>query len=560
MSLIAPYLTTMQALSALMVYVALQNDNSGEKAGAVTVSKSTVMNVKEEAEEEQEGGMAADALPDLPESLGDDLGDASSLQADPDALLHDSMQASDSTPAQAAADQPANAASAVLPSSMHASDSTAAQGNAEFKLEAGGQQGIAHSEVTEQLLGIIAGALDKHTAASIVARAHGDLAAAINLFYDEGTRLHPENSQQPSSSAESVHPTGSNESAGSAAASLRANAGNGSVSKASKQTNQPPVSRQKSKGSKRGASNADSSQTNGAVKKAKATVQTGQRSIAAFFAGQAACKHSDVKSEAEEAKTQLQHMQRPPVERATDTAVKADLQDMQQVVDLTSSDDILTAVKQEPDTDGDTPMPAAKSGVAAHLTSAKDASIKTENLSVMMKEAPSDPNHPMKVELEEHHSKAQTDISDAQAIADSSRQGIVTKDRPMDVKTSDRSLASPDQAQTQPLHPFFGARRSKPGAPASEPPKSPAVPSLQAGPQTEAPVDPSEQPKPAFAKAHGSKVDCTFKHTLRFCMRACSGMFRFYCAHTASFCSLHDLLQRPCMDKHSWSCVAQSCP
>lgn len=428
-------------------------------------------------EEDHQDCIDGDALPELPESLGVALGDANgdpvaasshnqsalkpqdevndelqdatedpgTLQADPDALLQDSMQAVDTSNAQNAE---ASRAENSEPVSVPLSEPL-------FNCPSNTASCTGHSGTVNEVLSILAGSIDEAAATELVAKAKGNLAAAINLFYDSTDAPVNRNSvQQPTSSAETA-PV-SDMSANISAASSRAAVGNGSTSKPSKQASQPPVVKQK-KGSKRAASNADAGQAKGVVKKAKSVPQSGQRSIATFFGGQNASKQHQVKEEEVHIKDE-------------------------EVQDLTSEDDVVF-IKAEDDAEHDTVMaPGGHTGrFADGVKQAAAAAVDNDmHADAAVKLDPDVGSIRIKTEAAE---SAILDSLPVKQEAGAGQSGFGhVKQEPADPPPHSQHQSdvchqsnndSQSQPHAQPVHPFFGALHSKSASKGSGAPKKP---------------------------------------------------------------------------------------
>lgn len=192
---------------------------------------------------------------ELPDNLGLELGDAACLKADPDSLIQDALQPSDSTP-------------------LHMSE------NAGKGRNASKDQGVV-----EQFLGILGNEAEESAAREYVAKAGGNLSAAINSFYDDlavkeeqpSTHVKSEETAQgsaPETSAKSV-----TQSASSAAAA----ADTAGVAAPQKKASQPQNGKRSTQGKKRSA--GSQSGAAGASSKKPKQGPPAQRSIATFFGG-----------------------------------------------------------------------------------------------------------------------------------------------------------------------------------------------------------------------------------------------------------------------------------
>ena len=223
-----------------------------------------VMAAQQQAGSEAAGDLAVSA--GLPESLGEELGDAACLKADPDSLMQDAL-----------ADPPS------LSAPPPASDSQAAtavrRGSAKAESPQRGRQDQYHSVVNE-FVSILGGGISADTARTFVTKARGNLAVAINSFYDSA----PVKVEEPGHAGGSAE-TAQASSSETSAQSIRQGADPGAVSGIQKQAGQPQAGKQKSKGKKRGVAALPEGTGDGPSKKAKQS-EAAQRSIAAFFGGQ----------------------------------------------------------------------------------------------------------------------------------------------------------------------------------------------------------------------------------------------------------------------------------
>ena len=437
-------------------------DKAGIKPGMISDGR----DIKEE---NQEDCVDMDALPELPNSLGDALGDANgdmntaveqaeggaeledamkhecedatpdlgTLQADPDDLLKDSIQDSEENIAQSKHDQPSRTgpeASLLDPSATPALNPPLAPAN--------------HSETVDELLSILAGGIARSAATELVNKAKGNLAAAINLFYD--STIAPANgnsAQQPSSSAETAPASASDASAGFSAASCRASAGSVSVSKPGKQAGQPPAGKQKSKGSKRAASIGDAGQPKAAAKKAKSMQQNGQRSIATFFGGQ--------------------NSNQLPV-KVQGVQIKDE-----DVQDLTSEDDVVLIKTEESESDAAI-QAAERSGPLHTVKVEPQAEGKGEALAEGRSQTDSMRSR-VKAEADDAAMTGLPNVKEdpeAGLLSDHIKQestALANTDRAEHSFDSQQQSTNRDQDQSQPVHPFFGAHRSKTTAKAPAP-------------------------------------------------------------------------------------------
>ena len=221
-----------------------------------------------EANERAYFGLADSAC--LPDSLGEELGDAACLKADPDTLMADALQPLPTLPVSSvAADSlPANAA-------MQAPDQTGLH-----------SAPADHTEVVREFLGILGEAVDADTARDFVTRAGGCLAAAINSYYDSADVVVGTTANATDKASDAGQASSSETCAKSATHSLAQSADmSAAVSAAKKPASQLTSAKPVSKGKKRTAT----AQVHTADKPAKKQrpASTAQRSIATFFgAGQ----------------------------------------------------------------------------------------------------------------------------------------------------------------------------------------------------------------------------------------------------------------------------------
>lgn len=435
---------------------AVNKKSAQDKAG---IEPGVVSNGRDIKEEDQEDCVNMDALPELPNTLGDALGDANgdmntaveqgaeledamkhehedaqpdlgTLQADPDDLLKDSMQETDETIAHPEHDQPrstAPEASLLDPSANPALDPPVAPAN--------------HSETVDELLSILAGGIARSAATELVNKAKGNLAAAINLFYDStNAPANVKSAQQPSSSAETAPASASDASAGFSAASCRAPAGSVSVSKPGKQAGQPPAGKQKSKGSKRAATNVDAGQPKAAVKKAKSMQQNGQRSIAAFFGGQ---NSSKLPGKVEGVQIKDEYVQDLTSEDDV-VLIKTEQSESDAAMQAAERSDLLYTVKVEPEVEGSREA----------LTDTMRTRVKAEADETAMTDLPN---------IKEDPEAGNSDHIQQESMA------LANTDRAEHGFDSQQQSSSRVQDQSQPVHPFFGAHRSKPTAKAPAP-------------------------------------------------------------------------------------------
>ncbi|KAL0029207.1 hypothetical protein WJX79_003015 [Trebouxia sp. C0005] len=132
----------------------------------------------------------------------------------------------------------------------------------------------------DEFLSILGGDISADTARTFVTKAGGNLAVAINSFYDNAP-LKVEEPGHPGRSAENARATSSETSA----ESIQQGADAGVFNGIQKQAGQPQASKPKTKGRKRGVAAPPEGTGDGPSKKAKPS-DAAQRSIAAFFGGQ----------------------------------------------------------------------------------------------------------------------------------------------------------------------------------------------------------------------------------------------------------------------------------
>jgi len=233
-----------------------------------------VMAAQQQADREAAGNLAVSA--GLPESLGEELGDAACLKADPDSLMQDALG------------DPPNL-SAPPPASDNQAETALRRGSANPGSPQRGQLDQYQSVVNE-FLSILGGGVSADTAWTFVTKAGGNLAVAINSFYDNAP-VKAEEPGHPGRSAETAHASSSETSAQSIGQCADAGAVNG----IQKQAGQPQACKQKSKGKKRGVAAAPDGTGDGPSKKAKQS-DAAQRSIAAFFGGQQTSQVKTAKS------------------------------------------------------------------------------------------------------------------------------------------------------------------------------------------------------------------------------------------------------------------------
>lgn len=213
---------------------------------------------------EMDSDLAASA--GLPDSLGEELGDAACLKADPTSLMQDALRKSDSLSTQ--------------PPAVHRQAGSATQQPA----DKAGAQGLpnGHQEVVQEFLNILGGEVGASTATMYVAAAGGNLAAAINSFYDSTVKQ--EEIDQQAKSNETSQAASSETSAKSTGLGTHVSVADiGTVNAPQKKASQPPTSKQRGKGRKRVTAPQEAN-GDGSSKKAKQSM-TAQRSIATFFGG-----------------------------------------------------------------------------------------------------------------------------------------------------------------------------------------------------------------------------------------------------------------------------------
>jgi len=240
------------------------NTGPGIKQETGAFSCAEVMAAQQQPDSEAAGNLAVSA--GLPESLGEELGDAACLKADPDSLMQDAL-----------ADPPS--LSAPPPASDSQVETAVRRGSAKAESPQRGQE-HQYQSVVNEFLSILGGGISADIARTYVTKAGGNLAVAINSFYDNAS-VKVEEPGHPGRSAETAQASSSETSAQSIGRSADAGAVNG----IQKQAGQPQAGKHKSKGKKRGVAAPLEGPGDGPSKKAKQS-DAAQRSIAAFFGGQ----------------------------------------------------------------------------------------------------------------------------------------------------------------------------------------------------------------------------------------------------------------------------------
>ncbi len=240
------------------------NTGPGIKQETDAFSCDEVMAAQQQADNEAAGNLAVSA--GLPESLGEELGDAACLKADPDSLMQDALADLGSL-------------SAPPPASDSQAETAVRRGSAKAGSPQRGQQDQYQSVVNE-FLSILGGGVSADTARTFVAKAGGNLAVAINSFYDNA----PVKTEEPGHAGRSAE-TAQASSSETSAQSIGQGADAGAVNGIQKQAGQPQTGKQKTKGKKRGVAAPPEGTGDGPSKKAKQS-DAAQRSIAAFFGGQ----------------------------------------------------------------------------------------------------------------------------------------------------------------------------------------------------------------------------------------------------------------------------------
>ena len=268
---------------------ALGQQDYGTGAPAVNAKLEEV--VKQEPEDhpsERAGPKPSDvARPDfadsacLPESLGEELGDAACLKADPDSLMADALHPSTAPPGtpSAAGNLPA------LDAKQAAHQTRPHQAPAD------------HTKVVNQFLNILGDAVDADIATDYVCRAGGHLSAAINSYYDSADVLPGSTVKAAAQVSDAGQASSSETSAKGVAHSLAQSADRTAPgSAAKKQASQQPPGKQVGRGKKRTAS-AQVHAVDKLAKKQK-PAPSAQRSIATFFGtGQSSAKSGNGKQQ-----------------------------------------------------------------------------------------------------------------------------------------------------------------------------------------------------------------------------------------------------------------------
>ena len=360
-----------------------------------------------DANRQMDSDLAASA--GLPESLGEELGDAACLKADPDSLMEDALHPSGPTSAIPA------------PSDKQARDAA----KQEQDQMGSHQPPTNHNQAAvNEFMNILGGAVDAETAKGFIARARGLLDAAVNSYYDNAAvaATAVSSTDQASRLAQA---TSSETSAESLAHSLTQSATEaGAVCASNNRPSRQQSGQPTSKGKKRGgAAQANTADT--ANKKQKA-LSTAQRSIATFFsAGQSGPGQSSAQVKPEAAGRQTQSAKAghvPDDGKVITQSIPQHGIKLEDVVDLCDS----TAV-----------MPDQADSTNA-MNPADDA-METE---AVLPEAP--------------RAAASTRKQPAPLVLHGSTQ------LPADHNETkpEQQHISPDSKQ--PVHPFFGKRRQKP--------------------------------------------------------------------------------------------------
>lgn len=204
----------------------------------------------------------------LPESLGEELGDAACLKADPDSLMADALPPSSAPPATSSA----------------AGNPPATDAKQAVDLPRPQQATADHTEVVHQFLNILGDAVNVDIAMDYVCRAGGHLSAAINSYYDSADVLPGSSAQAAAQVSNAGQASSSETSAKSAAHSLAQSADRTAPgSSAKKQASQQTSGKQISRGKKRTAiATAQVHRVDKPAKKQR-PAPSAQRSIATFF-------------------------------------------------------------------------------------------------------------------------------------------------------------------------------------------------------------------------------------------------------------------------------------
>ena len=204
----------------------------------------------------------------LPESLGEELGDAACMKADPDSLMADALHPSTG-----------------LPEAPDAAVSPPAIGAKQSVVQPGPHEGPAdHTAVVREFLDILGDAVDADTATDFVCKAGGRLSAAINSYYDSADVLLGSTATAAMKVSSAEQASSSETSAKSAAHSLAQSADKAApVSAAKKQATQQPYGKQVGKGKKRTATAAAQMHATDKPTKKQRSAPTAQRSISTFF-------------------------------------------------------------------------------------------------------------------------------------------------------------------------------------------------------------------------------------------------------------------------------------
>lgn len=354
------------------------------------------------------------ALAGLPESLGEELGDAACLKADPDSLMQDARDNPDSLSVpQPASDKPAG--TNLRPGSVQ---------------DGSRQHEDQYQSVVDEFMDILGDAVQADTAKSLVARACGNLAAAINSFYDS-TPVKTEPSEQPGKAAETAQASSSETSAKRVGQGADA----GAATTVQKRAGESQTGKQKGKGKKRVAAAQElTGGGGGSSKKAKQT-DTAQRSIATFFGGR---QTSQVQN--------LRKAMQPSVHQQNE-AIKAS-QDIRQGVQAKACQQ---AVKSEETSSLNVPA-TAKQHHTEHIDT---IDLVEDTVEVKPEPMSDDPTISSDDNATEHASIKAEDAIAADLTAGDTGQQLPDSNHP---------------AASQPLHPFFGSRQAtKPASTTGKP-------------------------------------------------------------------------------------------
>ena len=204
----------------------------------------------------------------LPESLGEELGDAACMKADPDSLMADALHPSTG-----------------VPETPDAAVTLPTVGTKQIMDEPGLHERPAdHTAVVREFLDILGDAVDADTATDFVSRAGGRLSAAINSYYDSADVLFASTTNAAMKVSDAEQASSCETSAKNAAHSVPQSADKAApVSAAKKQATQQPSGKQIGKGKKRSATAAAQTHATDKLIKKQRSAPTAQRSIATFF-------------------------------------------------------------------------------------------------------------------------------------------------------------------------------------------------------------------------------------------------------------------------------------